>query len=144
VDGIDALRLAEFGFPGELRDRLVRAILDGAKTATASLLEEYGPGLDPMPAAGDRTAVVDSSGRRVAVIETTDVRVAPFVEVDLPFARDEGEGFESVDDWRRAHVRFWESDRMRAALGRPGFRIRDDTPVVLERFRLVAAGDPTS
>ncbi len=137
VDGIESLRVTEFGFPGELRDRLVRAILDGAKTATASLLEEYAPGLDPMPAVGERRAVVDSDGRRVAVIETTDVRVAPFAEVRLAFARDEGEGFESVADWRAAHIRFWESERMRAELGRPDFSVGDDTPIVLERFRLV-------
>jgi uncharacterized protein YhfF len=41
VDGIESLPAAQFGFPGEMRDRLVRAILDGAKTATASLLVEY-------------------------------------------------------------------------------------------------------
>ena len=53
--GSSRLRLTQFGFPGELRDRLVRAILeDGAKTATLSLLEEYGPRLDPMPALAER------------------------------------------------------------------------------------------
>jgi uncharacterized protein YhfF len=137
VGEIDTLRPAEFAFPGELRDRLVRAILDGAKTATASLLVQYGPGRELLPEAGARSALVDSAGRRVAVIETTEVRVAPFADVDLAFARGEGEGFESVDDWRRAHLRFWESPEMRVLLAEPDFRIRDDTPVVLERFRVV-------
>jgi uncharacterized protein YhfF len=137
VGGIESLPTAQFGFPGEMRDRLVRAILNGAKTATASLLVEYGH--EPLPAPGVRAAVVDSEGRRVAVIETTDVRVAPLADVDLAFARDEGEGFDSVDDWRRAHVRFWESGEVRAGLGRPDFRVDDDTQVVLERFRLIAS-----
>ena len=135
--GIDDLRTAEFAFPGALRDRLVGAILDGAKTATASLFVEYADGLEPMPQVGERTAVVDSAGRRVAVIETTDVRVVPFVGVGVQFAVDEGEGFESIDEWRRAHVRFWESDEMRAELERADFVVRDDTQVVLERFRRV-------
>jgi uncharacterized protein YhfF len=134
---IDDMRTAEFGFPGALRDRLVRAILDGRKTATASLAVEYS-GLEPLPRVGERAAVVDSGGRRVAVIETTDVRIVAFAEVDLQFALDEGEGFESVDDWRRAHVRFWGSDEMRAELERADFHVRDDTQVVLERFRLVS------
>ena len=29
-------------------------------------------------------------------------------EIDLQFARDEGEGFESVEEWREAHERFFE------------------------------------
>ena len=137
-DEHEALRTAEFGFPGDLRDRLVRAILDGEKTATASLLLEYE--LDPgerLPTVGERSAVVDSAGRPVAVIETTEVQVVPFQEIDAEFAGNEGEGFESVTDWRRAHVGFWESEEMKAALGRPDFRVDDHTMVVAERFRLV-------
>jgi len=40
---IDGLPVAEFAFPGALRDRLVAAILRGEKTATASLRAEYRP-----------------------------------------------------------------------------------------------------
>lgn len=47
-------------------------------------------------------------------------------DVDLPFALDEGEGFDTVADWRRAHENFW-ADR----------RIDADTLIVAERFRLV-------
>jgi hypothetical protein len=50
----------------------------------------------------------------------------PLPEVDVEFARDEGEGFETVEDWRRAHERFWaEHD------------IHDGTLILAERFRLV-------
>ena len=41
MERFESLPAAQFGFPGGMRDRLVRAILDGAKTATASLLVEY-------------------------------------------------------------------------------------------------------
>jgi uncharacterized protein YhfF len=33
------------------------------------------------------------------------------------FAGDEGEGFESVADWRTAHEAFWQSAEMETALG---------------------------
>jgi uncharacterized protein YhfF len=135
---LEGLPNAEFGFPGPLRDRLVSAILDGRKTATASLRIEYAPTTaEPVPERGARAVVVDSADRPVALIETTVVEVIPFEDVDLEFARDEGEGFESVDDWRAGHVRFWESDELRAANGRPDFRVTPDTLVVAERFRLV-------
>ena len=61
----------------------------------------------------------------MGVVEVTEVRVVPAGEIDVQFARDEGEGFESVEDWRLAHEQFFE---------RP---IPDDTPIVAIRFRLV-------
>jgi uncharacterized protein YhfF len=128
---------AEFAFPGPLRDRIVAAVLDGTKTATASLLTEYESEGEPLPAVGDRSVVVDSAGVPVAVIEVTDVRVVALGEVDAAHARDEGEGYESAAQWRTAHEEFWNSEAMRAALGDPAFTAGDATPVVLERFRVV-------
>lgn len=131
-----SLPLAEFAFPGPLRDRLVAAILAGEKTSTSSLLHEYEIDGDPVPEIGDRSAVVDSDGVVVAVIEVTGVAVVPLGEVGLQHALDEGEGYASVDDWRGGHLRFWRSDAMRAELG-DDFEVDDATLVVLERFRIV-------
>jgi uncharacterized protein YhfF len=138
---LESLPPAEFAFPGPLRDRLVAAILSGAKTSTASLAVEYvapaGDDPAPLPAVGDRSAVVDSAGRRVAAIEVTDVRVVRLADVDLAHARDEGEGYATVAEWRAGHERFWHSAEMRAELGDPAFTVDDDTLVVAERFRLL-------
>jgi uncharacterized protein YhfF len=131
------LPTAEFGFPGPLRDRLVAAILDGSKTSTTGLLEEYlREGSEPEQV-GSREVVVDSDGRGVAVIETTEVEVKRMGDVDLRFAQDEGEGFESVAEWRDAHVAFFTCDEMVAVLGDPPVTIGDDTLVVCSRFRVV-------
>jgi uncharacterized protein YhfF len=130
--------VAEFGFPGTLRDQLVAAILRGEKTATASLRDEYEPaGPDELPQVGRRSVVVDSQHTPVAVIETTEVLLVPAGEVDEQFARDEGEGFESVADWRAAHERFWGPTPERQAAGQPSFTIEHETVVVCERFRVV-------
>ncbi|OEU85158.1 RNA-binding protein [Streptomyces abyssalis] len=128
---------AEFAFPGPLRDRLVGAILDGSKTATTSLLREYGDEGEPVPEPGARSVLIDSAGEPVAVIETAAVRVVPLAGVDAAHAVDEGEGHGSVAEWRAAHEEFWNSDAMRAELGDGGFEVDDATPVVLERFRVV-------
>ena len=77
------------------------------------------------------------SNEPVAVIETTELRVVRAGDVDEQFARDEGEGFESVADWRAAHERFWGANPDRDASGAPAFEIDDDTLVVCERFRVV-------
>ena len=132
---------AEFGFPGPLRDRLVAAILSGAKTSTTSLAAQYGAA-EPLPAVGDRSAVVDSAGRPVAAIEVTEVRVIRLADVDLRHAIDEGEGYESVAAWRAGHEEFWHSAEARTELGDPNFTVGDDTLMVAERFRVVALLDP--
>ncbi|MER6396804.1 ASCH domain-containing protein [Kitasatospora sp. NPDC001603] len=132
------MRVEQFAFPGPLRDRLVAAVVSGAKTSTTSLLAEYEHEREPLPRVGVRSAVIDSDGRAVAVTETTDVRVVPLAEVDLRHAVDEGEGFTTVAAWRAGHEDYWHSEELRAALGDPGFTVDDSTPVVLERFRVVA------
>jgi uncharacterized protein YhfF len=110
------------GYPGtDLRRQLVAAVLSGAKTATAGL-----PGAEDEPTeVGARYVVEDETGTPRAIVEVIEVRVVPASEIDLQFARDEGEGFESVEDWREAHERFFE---------RP---IEPDTMIEAIRFRVV-------
>jgi uncharacterized protein YhfF len=134
---LDDLPRAEFAFPGRLRDQLVAAILSGAKTSTTGLLAGYELDGEPLPEAGRLEAVVDSDDRRVAAIEITSARVLPLAEVDLQHALDEGEGDESVAQWRAGHEAFWRSAEVRAELGDPDFTVTDETPVVAARFRLV-------
>ena len=115
------------------------AILRGEKTATAGLVVDYERDGDELPVVGERFLVLDNDDRGVAVIETTEVRVLRVGDCDLQFACDEGEGFESVADWRAAHDRYWRSyaDEIRAYLGDPDWDVTDHTAFVAERFRLV-------
>jgi uncharacterized protein YhfF len=111
----------------ELRRELTEAVLRGEKTATAGLATDHAPHTDePLPRPGDRWLMLGYDDEPLAIVETTELRVAPAREVDLQFARDEGEGFESVAAWRAAHERFWSDHE-----------ITDDTLIVCERFRLV-------
>jgi uncharacterized protein YhfF len=118
----------ELGYAGtELRRELTEAVLRGDKTATAGLATDHVPHTDePLPKAGDRWVMVGYNDEPLAIVETTEVRVVPAGQVDLQFARDEGEGFESVADWRAAHERFW-SEQV----------ITDETLIVCERFKVV-------
>ena len=132
-----SLPIGEFAFPGELRDRLVAAILAGRKTTTSCLFQELEVDGEQLPQAGDRRVVVDSDGRPVAVIEMTGIRVLPLGEVDRRHAVDEGEGFDGVEQWRRDHEEYWHSPQYREAIGDPRFTVDDATLVVAQRFRLV-------
>ena len=131
------LPLAEFAFPGPLRDQLVAAIVAGTKATTTGLVADYEHEQEELPHQGLRQVVVDSGGQPVAVIETTAVRVMRLAEVDLAHAVGEGEGYTSVAQWRAGHERFWHSAEVRQALGDPEFTVNDETLVVTQAFRLV-------
>jgi uncharacterized protein YhfF len=133
----DDLPVAEFAFPGPLRDQLVAAILDGRKTTTSGLVADYEHENEPLPQPGLRQAVIDSAGQRVAVIEITAVRVLRLADVDLAHAVGEGEGYATVAEWRTGHEGFWHSAEVRESLGDPGFTVDDDTLIVAETFRLL-------
>ncbi|MBT1170147.1 ASCH domain-containing protein [Bifidobacterium sp. SO4] len=125
---------AEFMAPGPARDRLVGLILDGVKTATASLLIDYEECGDPLPRIGGRSVLVDSDGQAVAVLATTDVAVIRLADVTDRHALAEGEGDTTAAQWRRTHEAYWNSEEYRAWFADPTFPINDDTLVVLERF----------
>lgn len=134
---IAGMEHAEFGVPGPLRDRLVGAILCGAKTATTSLLIAYQTTGERLPEVGQRQSVLDSNGDGIAVIKTTDVRRLRLSEVDLQHTVAEGEGYSTVAQWRAEHEQFWHSDHMRITLGDSEFTVDDGTIVVAERFHLM-------
>jgi uncharacterized protein YhfF len=133
----ESLPIAELGFPGALRDRLVAAIRAGDKTSTAATLREYSVEDEALPIVGERTAVVDSAGSRIAVIETTGVEIVRLADVDLPHAIDEGEGYATVAEWRASHVEYWESAAMREYMGDAFVPMTDDTRLVFQRFVVV-------
>jgi uncharacterized protein YhfF len=112
----------ELGHPGtELRRRLVAAVLMGEKTATAGLAKPGEVADEP----GTRYIVHGYDDEAVAIVEVTEARIVPAKDIDLQFARDEGEGFQSVEDWRSAHERFFEQE------------IGPDTAISAIRFRVV-------
>jgi uncharacterized protein YhfF len=122
------MRPMGLGYRGtDLRRKLVEAVLRGEKIATASLREEYAPNADEaLPEPGESFLLLGYDDEPLGVVKTTELRVVRAADVDVQFARDEGEGFETVEQWRSAHERFW-SDR----------QITDDTLIVCERFTLV-------
>jgi uncharacterized protein YhfF len=94
----------QLGYPRtELRRKLADAVLRGDKTATAGLRTDYAPHTDePLPRPGERYVLEGFDEEPLAIVETTEVRVLRAGDVDPAFARDEGEGFRTVADWRLA------------------------------------------
>ena len=94
---------AEFMFPGPERDRLVKLILDGVKTATAALMIEYEEEVEPLPCVGAHSVLVDSDERPVAVLVTTavDVTGTPSMRVKATSRRPNGGAHTNLSGIRR-------------------------------------------
>ncbi|MFU8872400.1 ASCH domain-containing protein [Micromonospora sp. SL4-19] len=130
---IGGLRTLALGTPGEMRTNLNTLVLAGVKTATAGLLtDEYAEEDEELEHVGERLVLVDDHDALAGLVEVTGVDVVRFADVSWDFARSEGEGDRSIEEWREGHRRYW---------ARVGFVVDDDSPVVCIRFRLVSAGD---
>ena len=125
----DGLRSLEIGSPGAMRQRLNRLILDGHKRATAGLLLEYVREDAELESEGESLALVDDDSQRIATVVVTEVVTVPFIEVPWKFAQAEGEGDETLEEWREGHRRFWSAE---------GDEIDDQTPIVLIWFEVLA------
>jgi uncharacterized protein YhfF len=133
-----------FGAPGAMRRDLTARVLSGVKTATAGLRAEFALDGHDLPHAGTRSAVIDDDGMVVAVMTTTRLDVVRLADVTWAFARDEGEGFVDVADWRRQHEAYWNAHSvpaLRAALD-PSFALTDDTQVACEWFTVEVLDAP--
>ena len=121
-----------FGNTPEMAEKLGKLVVEGIKTATASLAWSYEPEAEPYPKVGDYSVVLDSEGRPICIIQTTEVDVVPFIEVDPDHAYQEGEGDRSLAFWREVHWRFFAAEC--EILGKePDQKM----PVVCEKFELV-------
>ena len=126
---IGGLRALALGTPGELRTRLNTLVLSGVKTATAGLVQEYDDENEEREYVGERLVLVDDDDALVGVVEVTGVEVVRFADVPWDFARAEGEGDRSIEEWREGHGAYW---------ARQGTPVTDDTRIVCLRFRLVS------
>jgi len=126
---IGGLRALALGTPGELRTRLNTLVLSGVKTATAGLIQEYDDENEELEYVGERLVLVDDNDALVGVVEVTGVEVVRFADVPWDFARAEGEGDRSIEEWREGHGAYW---------ARQGTPVTDDTRIVCLRFRLVS------
>lgn len=129
---IGGLRTLALGTPGEVRTNLNTLVLAGVKTATAGLLSEYAEENEELEHVGERLVLVDDHDALVGIVEVTGLEVVRFADVSWDFARSEGEGDRSLDEWRAGHQAYW------ARVGTP---VAEDTEIACIRFRLVSAGD---
>jgi len=118
-----------FGDSPQMADDMLAFVLAGAKTATCWSVRD-----GQQTHVGKRMVVKDGRGAPRAVIETVSLEQKAFDQVDWAFAHAEGEGDETLEDWRAGHTAYFTRNG--------GFA--PDMMLWCERFRLVeviGAGD---
>ncbi len=122
----EALESFAFGDSSEMADRLLGFVIGGSKRATCWSVAD-----GEQTHVGKQMVALDGSGNPRVVIETVELEQHRFCDVDLQFALDEGEGDETLEDWRKGHRTYFERNG--------GF----DPEMMLwcERFRLVRVID---
>lgn len=133
ADGIcDDVQAWSFGAGKTMADELVALVLAGTKRATASSLEGLLVEREHVPRRGQHSVILDGDHRARCIIRTGAVTVGALGEVTAAFARREGEGDGSREDWLEGHRRFFGAEHRQ--LGLP---FSDETSVVFEEFEVV-------
>ena len=114
---------------GDDADKLSALVLEGTKTATASLYLWYERDEMSLPHPGQYSVILDSQEQAVCVIRTERVCVLSYLEVDDSHAWKEGEGDRSLAYWRCAHERFFREE-----LAQAGLSFDEQMMVVCEEF----------
>jgi uncharacterized protein YhfF len=124
-----------FGAKPDGARAIAELVLEGAKTATGSVLWSYEADGKPLPEVGDHWIVTGGENDPLCVIRTVEVRVIPFDEVGEEYARDGGEDDRSLESWRRM---YW--DYIVSECRRIGREPSEKAPLVMERFEVVHRG----
>jgi uncharacterized protein YhfF len=128
----DEYQAWSFGNSPGMADSLGDLVIQGFKTATASLVWWYEAANEPFPEVGEYSIILNSQGQPLCIIQTTELSVQAFNEVDDDHAYLEGEGDRSLRYWREAHWDFFSEEC--AGLGKDP---HEKMPVLCERFKIV-------
>lgn len=122
----------QFGDSAELAETLAQLIFMKKKTATCSSLWQWQAEGEEPPAVGTRTIILEGNKKRLCLIEVTEVTIRAYSEIDEAFAKEEGEGDGTLDDWRRVHWDFF-TRTLKSINRQPA----EDMPLVCERFKAI-------
>jgi uncharacterized protein YhfF len=120
-----------FGDTPRLANELLGLVLSGRKVATCWSVRD-----GQQTFVGKRMVICDGQARPRAVVETVSLEQKRFDEVDAMFARLEGEGDLTLEEWRKGHIRYFE----RTAGFEPGMMLWCETFRLVEEIPL--PGDP--
>ncbi len=132
LDSATAYQVWFFGNNSEMSRELAGLVISGKKKATASLVSVNEITPEIAPTDNGYSVVTDFEGNPQCVIQTTEIRHLPFTEVDAQFAFDEGEGDQTLADWREGHWRYFTKEAAELNI-----EFNENSLICCERFELL-------
>ncbi|WP_137937353.1 ASCH domain-containing protein [Chitinivorax sp. B] len=124
-----------FGSTTEMAHHLVELVITGHKRATCCTVAGCEHQATQAPIEGTYSLVTERDGTPRCVIVTTEVRQRRFCDVDFTFAQQEGEGDETLDEWRDGHRRYFMQEAAEF-----GYTFSEDSLLYCEQFKMVYTG----
>lgn len=121
-----------FGNNQKMAIELAELVISRKKCATASLVAVNELQPENAPIDDGYSVVTDFEGNPLCIIQTTEIRSLPFDEVDAQFAFDEGEGDQSLANWRDGHWKYFTQEASEL-----GIEFNEKSLVCCERFKLL-------
>jgi uncharacterized protein YhfF len=112
-------------------NELLRLVLIGQKSATASSLLAYQINGENIPTVGSFSIITDWDGNPKCVIETVAVSIIPYKEITYDICKREGED-DTLESWQEGHIKFFKAEGQEL-----GYEFTEDMPVVFEDFKVV-------
>lgn len=132
IDSVTPYQVWYFGNSSEMAEELANLVITGEKFATASLAEVNKIKPDDAPVADGYSVVTNFEGNPLCIIQTTEIVNTPFNEVGAQFAADEGEGDQSLENWRRVHSEYFTREAATMEIA-----FNEDSIICCERFKLM-------
>ena len=104
------------------KDKLVKLVLDGKKTATTSLYE-----YDSLPTVGELSILTDSNNNDICILKTKKVIITEFTNITWDLAKLEGEN-NSLEGWRKVHKDYFS---------KIDNKFNDNTKAIFEIFEII-------
>ncbi|MCD8501340.1 MAG: hypothetical protein LRY71_06180 [Bacillaceae bacterium] len=121
----------EFGWEEDngIGEMLINQIINGEKTATCALLEEYTEEelAEVYDAVGNVVTVYDKHSNERCRVRLLEVFETTFGQPDLRLVRGEGDG-ENIEKFQKDHLNAWKDVEI---------KVTDDTVLVVELFELI-------
>ncbi|MFT5647714.1 MAG: hypothetical protein ACI976_002408 [Aureispira sp.] len=120
------------GIDKEHADNCAMLITANLKTASSGALTSYLNYQVGIPVAEDLAIITNWAGEAQCIIRTTEVDIIPFDEISEDHALKEGEGDQSLSEWKKTHWEFFSND-----LANFGELPEEDMMVVCEDFEII-------
>ena len=122
-------RVRALGTDPDAANRNLQLVLQGKKRSYSHSLLGLQYRDESLPRIGDFSILTDWNGQAACIIRTVAVRLKPFFSISASYAKLEGEGKGTLEDWKAMH---W--DQFQRELEPYGRRPLDSMIVVCEVF----------